>query len=498
MGNSQSKSSQRQRKSKSSFKSQTRESSIDDTTRVLHDQMDKSQPSRSLSINSTTTPFTGLQQKFHECRDLLQPPSARSVDRQVLNEEDSPRKGSRTLISFGGKNNNNNNKNNKSNTSTIHSNNNNNNNRKGSIATFTTGTSAAQSRHTTGSNFDVSNVSSPASSYNHSFFYHPYRKHSLVTTASSSRSLSKRNSIQSEHSTPDDHDQAKQRKEEDGVEDGAKDFWDLRSLNHIRESVNDKQRRTHYFLKRVWNGNYLVPLQDPSLFIQWSSSTGIWCFEMALEFPNTKVIGVDELRPERMASSLPNLNIRQSHLYEPGGGMRQFENNSTDLIAIRDEFMYMVPDDQWEILLTEFYRVLKPGGYLEIFGQNFAFLSTGSAGNKLNGWINHLATSTGVATDFPKSLKGHCDKIGFQNAELREVELPIGEWSRTETLKEMGYLAKIMISKRYKILKHWILGLEHDVSEEEFLDALNQSMDECESYNSRCRCYYVGAQKPLE
>jgi ubiquinone/menaquinone biosynthesis C-methylase UbiE len=95
---------------------------------------------------------------------------------------------------------------------------------------------------------------------------------------------------------------------------------------------------------------------------------GAWCFDMALAYPDCAVIGLDEAEGRSCTPSITNLSKRQSPLYEQDGGMSQFEDDSADLIVIRDEFMYFAPDEKWRTLLVEFYRVLKPGGFLDIYG----------------------------------------------------------------------------------------------------------------------------------
>ncbi|CAO3598483.1 unnamed protein product [Absidia cylindrospora] len=276
----------------------------------------------------------------------------------------------------------------------------------------------------------------------------------------------------------------------------AKDLWRLRSVNRICEAVKDKQRRVHYFLKRVWKGDFLVPLENPSLIIQWACSSGAWCFEMALAYPDCTVIGLDESEGISCTPTVPNMSKHQAPLYEKDGGMAQFEDDSADLIVIRDEFMYFAPDDKWYTLLAQFYRVLKPGGFLEIYGHDFQLHATDPYGKKLDEWTRHLGTSAGVSPDFPQKLEKHCSELGFVETDYRSADLPLGEWPVAPIMKEMGYLAKIIIIKRFQILKRWILGLEENLTEEEYSETIKAGMEECERQQNRFLCFYLAAQKP--
>jgi hypothetical protein len=64
-------------------------------------------------------------------------------------------------------------------------------------------------------------------------------------------------------------------------------------------------------------------------------------------------------------------------------------------------------------------------------------------------------------------------------------------------MKEMGYLAKLIIIKRFQILKRWILGLEDGLTEEEYAETIKAGMEECELQQNRFLCFYLGAQKPV-
>jgi hypothetical protein len=91
---------------------------------------------------------------------------------------------------------------------------------------------------------------------------------------------------------------------------------------------------------------------------------------MALSHPTTTVAGIDQIEQSKLTfTTVTNLNLTEVALFEPGGGMGTFDSNSADLIVVRDDFIYLVPKHQWVLLIAQFHRVLKPGGYLEIYSQ---------------------------------------------------------------------------------------------------------------------------------
>ncbi|KAI8339723.1 hypothetical protein BC941DRAFT_512064 [Chlamydoabsidia padenii] len=277
----------------------------------------------------------------------------------------------------------------------------------------------------------------------------------------------------------------------------AEDLWHLRGSSQINEMIRDKHRRMHFFLKRVWKGNYLAPIENPSLIIHWASSPGSWCYEMARAYPKTTLVGIDQISQlEIISASVSNLYLRQCPLYELDGGMSLFENNSADLIAVRDDFIYLLPQSQWDTLMAQFYRVLKPGGYLEIYYQDYTLNATDPYGKTLDTWIHHLAERARVSQDVYGDLKRICAQLGFGKRDYRQVDLPIGDWSSSPTMKDIGYLAKIIIYKRFKILKYWVLALEQDLTEDEFMKTLGNAMEACERGKHHFVSCYFGVQKP--
>ncbi|KAF0543572.1 S-adenosyl-L-methionine-dependent methyltransferase [Gigaspora margarita] len=100
--------------------------------------------------------------------------------------------------------------------------------------------------------------------------------------------------------------------------------------------------------------------EEVSTYIDIGCGSGHWCFEVAQQFPEAEVYGVD------IVSSFPN-EIKPSNCYFQLCNVLEglpFPNNEFDYVFMR----HMIPalkKDQWVPLFDEIMRVLKPGGVVE-------------------------------------------------------------------------------------------------------------------------------------
>lgn len=141
-------------------------------------------------------------------------------------------------------------------------------------------------------------------------------------------------------------------------------------------------------MKRIWGSNYKIPLVNPTLIIDWCCATGkiaftviyiiiltfilaVWDIELALEFPNTKVIGIDyeTATVSCLNSSVKNFSFRNAMIHQGETGLKSFKDNQVDYIVMRDVWLVNCPVSKWTSLFEEIYRILKPGGYIEIYEQ---------------------------------------------------------------------------------------------------------------------------------
>ena len=88
---------------------------------------------------------------------------------------------------------------------------------------------------------------------------------------------------------------------------------------------------------------------------------GSWSFDMATEYPNAKITGID-ISPIRPSQVKPdNFTFIQANILD---GL-PFEDNTFDYVFQR-LLSAAITRDKWPFVINELTRVLKPGGYLEV------------------------------------------------------------------------------------------------------------------------------------
>src|SRR5688572_22182536 len=93
-----------------------------------------------------------------------------------------------------------------------------------------------------------------------------------------------------------------------------------------------------------------------------SCGSGSWLFDMATVFRKPSFIGMDISPVIPQGVKPQNIEFIQGNILN---GL-PFQDNSIDYVHQR-LLIAAIPSDRWQGLIDEIVRVLKPGGYLEVF-----------------------------------------------------------------------------------------------------------------------------------
>lgn len=150
-----------------------------------------------------------------------------------------------------------------------------------------------------------------------------------------------------------------------------------RTFHHVENSAywfpNDDEEMDrligqHFALKTLFGGNISSHIlngldmeKEGTLVLDLGCGPGTWIMDVATEYPSSQFIGVD------MCDVFPN-NIRPPNVsFQVGNalGRLPFSDNTFDFVNIR-LFIIALKKHEWPIVISEAYRVLKPGGYLQM------------------------------------------------------------------------------------------------------------------------------------
>ncbi|OAF63049.1 hypothetical protein VC83_00142 [Pseudogymnoascus destructans] len=182
---------------------------------------------------------------------------------------------------------------------------------------------------------------------------------------------------------------------------------------------------------------FLAPIGDsPQKILDLGCGTGIWCIDVADEYPSAEVIGVD-IAPTQPEWVPPNCRFELDDMEEPW----MWSKNSFDLIFLRD-LIYCIRD--WPKLIDQCYTHVKPGGWVEFQGITALLGSddnTVPPGGALEQFTSNLITSSrmfGTPIDDPIRWKGWFEERGFVDITLKIFKLPINTWPKDTRMKVLG------------------------------------------------------------
>ncbi|CAO3593973.1 unnamed protein product [Absidia cylindrospora] len=140
--------------------------------------------------------------------------------------------------------------------------------------------------------------------------------------------------------------------------------------NHMRNKI--RLMGQHFALKESFGGNVLqnakqvIPLEDGAQILDIGCGPGSWCLEMATEYPNCEVYGIDIHAFYPQTIRPPNSVFMRADALE---GL-PFQNEMFDLVQIR-LMVAAIKVEEWPKLIVEALRVLKPGGVLQMIEPDY-------------------------------------------------------------------------------------------------------------------------------
>lgn len=129
----------------------------------------------------------------------------------------------------------------------------------------------------------------------------------------------------------------------------------------------DRLVAQHYLLRMTFGSDFAaagaIPfLEKNAVVLDVGCGPGAWTMEMATQFPKATFIGIDQTASFPQDIKPKNCHFRQFHITN---GFLPFPDNSVDYIFQRD-LNWGLTIDTWKVLVKEYMRILKPGGWIEL------------------------------------------------------------------------------------------------------------------------------------
>lgn len=180
----------------------------------------------------------------------------------------------------------------------------------------------------------------------------------------------------------------------------------------------------HFMLKTFLKGNYLAPVKRPRDILDVGCGTGRWALDLAAEFPQANVIGVDVAPPDvtegTSGSHADNYTFVQGNVLD----RLPFADNSFDFVHQR-YLILAIPADRWPHVIAELLRVTRPGGWIEL--TETAPPEGAPATDQLATWGKQLVARRGIDLGMASQVGPLLTAGGAAAVTARALTIPVGK-----------------------------------------------------------------------
>ncbi|KAI9593668.1 S-adenosyl-L-methionine-dependent methyltransferase [Syncephalis fuscata] len=177
------------------------------------------------------------------------------------------------------------------------------------------------------------------------------------------------------------------------------------------DSEDAEQSKTnHYVLRYVLRGNHVAALQNPKRILEVGTRTGLWTKEMAKEFPKAKITAIDIHDDVERDNWPSNAEFLLCDILSPNG--LPFKDGHFDYVQMRT-MRYFLPDETWPKVVSELYRVCKPGGLVELLEADFNFQTQTPETKRLMNTYAAVLRTSGVELEAIQHLDLLLELTGF-------------------------------------------------------------------------------------
>ena len=190
----------------------------------------------------------------------------------------------------------------------------------------------------------------------------------------------------------------------------------------------------HYMLKTAFGGNINAPLRGVASVLDVGTGTGRWAREIALQFPQANVVGIDIKEPEANVAATQQADLGalpDNYTFVQGDVTKglPFLDASFDYTHLR--FLSLaLPAAQWPKLIQEMIRVTRPGGWVEIVEFNIP-TEGGPAFEQIQVYWKQLAAKFGMHPGAGSAILPYMQATNLANVRERHVVLDTADRSRT-------------------------------------------------------------------
>lgn len=245
----------------------------------------------------------------------------------------------------------------------------------------------------------------------------------------------------------------------------------------------------HLLTRIAWRSNFSSPMHEKLMngnakVLDLGCGTGRWLLDMAEDYPDSTFVGVDisPFFPDSNETP-PNVGFLQCNVND---GL-PFPDSTFDFVCQRN-MITSVTINEWENFVKEMIRVVKPGGYIEMFEMELINENSSPEFKCIEDLIELGLESTGIVPHLQRSIPSILESIpNLKDIRNETISIPVGNWGGK--IGEMMSTFYIMTFNTFKLLLTTAWG----ITDEEY----NKIGDRCSKelklnhgrYAMSCRWY---------
>jgi len=155
---------------------------------------------------------------------------------------------------------------------------------------------------------------------------------------------------------------------------------------------------------------------------------------VASTYPKARIIGLDLNPPIVPVTIQNNLIFKEQDIKQPW----DIQDNSVDFLFQRDMNRVLLKAD-WDHILQEMYRVVRPGGVIEILECDLFHHNAGPIQTEADQYFRDECDRIGRDILLAEHLADDMEKLGFVKIVQKSLDIPVGEWPSDPALKQIGF-----------------------------------------------------------
>ncbi|KAF0459119.1 S-adenosyl-L-methionine-dependent methyltransferase [Gigaspora margarita] len=257
---------------------------------------------------------------------------------------------------------------------------------------------------------------------------------------------------------------------------------------------NDNQEASRFnesikLMKQLFNSNYSAPveklLSHGAKVLEIGTGGGFWLADMSKTFPMSIFLGLDISTTFHQECLPENCAFLEYNYFEE----IPFPENTFDYVFQQSISSSKFRDNQLDIHLREIFRVVKPGGWIEIFGTPTEIINAGPASKEFIKLVRKCYQFNGLDPSIVHAYPNKLRSLNIKKVQVVETQYYLSHHNTISENKESSLL--LATAESLRVMIKMAVGY----TDEEYDAILRGMAIEQKTLNMSVRCIRIFGQK---